>query len=64
MRGSANYNERLPLIRSVPNLGPGGTQPAWARNGRQLFYAAPDPNATTGKMMAVDVALTPTFNAA
>jgi Tol biopolymer transport system component len=55
-------------VQSYPGPGPrhpisaqGGSQPAWARNGRELFYTVPDPNATTGKMMAVDVALTPTF---
>jgi Tol biopolymer transport system component len=55
-------------VQPYPGPGPrlpisaqGGTQPAWARSGRELFYTVPDPNATTGKMMAVDVALTPTF---
>jgi Tol biopolymer transport system component len=56
-------------VQPYPGPGPrhpisahGGTQPAWARNGRELFYTVPDPNATTGKMMVVDVALTPTFS--
>jgi serine/threonine-protein kinase len=57
-------------VQPYPGPGPrhsisaqGGTQPAWAPNGRELFYTVPDPNARTGKMMAVDVALTPTFTA-
>jgi hypothetical protein len=55
-------------VQPYPGPGPrhpisarGGTQPVWARNGRELFYTVPDPNAATGKMMAVDVALTPTL---
>jgi hypothetical protein len=42
----------------------GGTQPAWARNGRALFHTVADadrPNAA--HMMAVDIATTPTFTA-
>lgn len=35
----------------------GGTQPAWARNGRELFYRARD-----GSVMAVPVSLSPTFS--
>jgi eukaryotic-like serine/threonine-protein kinase len=35
----------------------GGTQPVWARNGRELFYRSGD------KMMAVDVTTQPTFSA-
>jgi hypothetical protein len=57
-------------VQPYPGPGPrhqisaqGGTQPAWARNGRELFYTVPDPNATTGKMMAVAVTLTPTLTA-
>jgi eukaryotic-like serine/threonine-protein kinase len=55
-------------VQPYPSPGPrhqisarGGTQPAWARNGQELFYPVPDPNATSSKMMAVDVALTPTL---
>ena len=33
----------------------GGTRPAWARNGRELFYI------NNGKMMAVSVTLEPSF---
>jgi hypothetical protein len=39
----------------------GGTQPAWAKNGRELFYTT-GPVANT-KMMAVRVTFTPTFSA-
>jgi serine/threonine-protein kinase len=39
----------------------GGTEPAWGRNGRELFYRS-GPSAAT-KMMAVNVNLTPTFSA-
>ena len=35
----------------------GGTEPVWARNGRELFFRQGE------KMMAVDVALTPGFTA-
>ena len=35
----------------------GGTDPVWARNGRELFYLQGD------RMMGVDVATRPTFNA-
>jgi serine/threonine-protein kinase len=34
----------------------GGSQPVWARNGRELFYRAPGPGATM-RMMAVEVSL-------
>jgi eukaryotic-like serine/threonine-protein kinase len=34
----------------------GGSQPLWGRNGRELFFRAPD-----GAVMAVSVTLTPTF---
>ena len=37
----------------------GGTRPAWARNGRELFYVAPD-----GSMMAVTVQTQPIFSPA
>lgn len=44
----------------------GGIEPAWAPNGREMFYVVrdptPGPNARM-KMMAVDVALQPTFTA-
>ena len=40
----------------------GGVQPAWARNGRELFYLAPGPGPTT-RMMVVDVTLGPPFTA-
>jgi serine/threonine-protein kinase len=36
----------------------GGAQPAWARNGRELFYRAPD-----GALMSVPVELQPIFSA-
>jgi hypothetical protein len=35
----------------------GGTEPAWNRNGKELFYR------TGNKMMAVDVATQPSFSA-
>jgi eukaryotic-like serine/threonine-protein kinase len=35
----------------------GGTQPRWRRDGKELFYLAGD-----GKLMAVDVAASPTFS--
>jgi eukaryotic-like serine/threonine-protein kinase len=35
----------------------GGTEPAWNRNGRELFYRSGD------KMMAVDIATQPSFAA-
>jgi serine/threonine-protein kinase len=35
----------------------GGSEPVWSRNGRELFYRSGD------RMMAVDVALQPTFTA-
>lgn len=43
----------------------GGTQPTWARNGRELFYTLPtiETIGRTGKMMVVDVTTTPTFSA-
>jgi hypothetical protein len=34
----------------------GGTQPVWARNGRELFYTERDPDGRV-KMMAVPVRL-------
>lgn len=37
----------------------GGQQPRWARNGRELFYLAPDQE----NVMAVDVTTQPTFRA-
>lgn len=40
----------------------GGTQPVWARNGRELFYRAPGP-ARTMRMVAVDVSLGGSFTA-
>jgi hypothetical protein len=36
----------------------GGTSPHWRRDGKELFYMAPD-----GKMMVVDVAVGPEFRA-
>jgi Tol biopolymer transport system component len=36
----------------------GGTQPRWRRDGKELFYIAPD-----GKLMAVDVKTAPRFEA-
>jgi Tol biopolymer transport system component len=36
----------------------GGSEPRWRRDGKELFYVAPD-----GKMMAVDVKASPTFEA-
>jgi hypothetical protein len=36
----------------------GGTQPRWRRDGKELFYIATD-----GKVMAVDVKLSPRFEA-
>jgi hypothetical protein len=39
----------------------GGTAPAWARNGRELFYIAA--SGDTLKMMAVDVTTTGAFKA-
>ncbi len=43
----------------------GGTQPVWARNGRELFYTVPDSTATVdfSRMMVVDVTTAPTFTA-
>jgi Tol biopolymer transport system component len=38
--------------------GAGGVQPLWRRDGRELYFLAPD-----GKMMAVDVRLGDTFQA-
>jgi Tol biopolymer transport system component len=38
----------------------GGDEPAWARNGREMFYMAPGTDGAI-RMMAVDVALGPTF---
>jgi Tol biopolymer transport system component len=35
----------------------GGAQPRWRRDGKELFYIAPD-----GKLMAVDVRTTPQFD--
>jgi hypothetical protein len=35
----------------------GGRTPRWPRNGKELFYLSPD-----GKVMAVDVTLSPTFH--
>ena len=40
----------------------GGTQPAWARNGRELFFTEPGISGST-KMMAVDVTSQPTYMA-
>jgi Tol biopolymer transport system component len=54
-----------------PYPGPGGKQqvsveggfaPAWARNGRELFYTVAEPGGST-KMMAVDVTMGATFTA-
>ena len=41
----------------------GGTRPAWARSGRELFYMAAPPNATEGivSMMAVPVQTSPSL---
>src|SRR5262249_19061484 len=36
----------------------GGSEPVWSRDGRELFYLAPD-----GKLMAVPVRTAPTFDA-
>ena len=45
----------------------GGIEPAWAHNGREMFYVKPSPNGagpnSTMRMMAVDVTLQPTFTA-
>ena len=38
----------------------GGSQPAWARNGREMFFTVPGSSGTT-RMMAVDVTLGATF---
>jgi eukaryotic-like serine/threonine-protein kinase len=38
----------------------GGISPRWRRDGKELFYVAPD----SGSVMAVPVSLTPTFTAA
>jgi serine/threonine-protein kinase len=40
----------------------GGSQPAWARSGRELFYMAQGPGRTT-RLMVVDVTLGDTFTA-
>jgi eukaryotic-like serine/threonine-protein kinase len=40
----------------------GGTRPAWARGGRELFYTEPHSDGTIA-MMAVDVTPGPTFGA-
>jgi Tol biopolymer transport system component len=40
------------------STGVGGTQPRWRRDGKELFYLSVD-----GKIMAVDVKTTPTFEA-
>jgi Tol biopolymer transport system component len=52
-RGAA---ERHPISTN------GGTAPAWAPNGRELFYLAAAPGGRI-RMMAVDIALTPAFAA-
>jgi Tol biopolymer transport system component len=43
----------------------GGAQPAWARNGRELFFTVPDATVASdlNKVMVVDVTTTPTFKA-
>ncbi len=43
----------------LEKIGEGGTQPLWARNGRELFYR----NENGDKMMAVDITTEPTFRA-
>jgi eukaryotic-like serine/threonine-protein kinase len=40
------------------STGPGGTQPRWRRDGKELFYLAAD-----GKLMAVEVQTAPKFEA-
>jgi serine/threonine-protein kinase len=58
-------------VRPFPGPGPptvvstgGGSQPAWARSGRELFYVAPSRAARPSiTMMAVAVATRPTFSA-
>jgi serine/threonine protein kinase/Tol biopolymer transport system component len=39
----------------------GGTAPAWARSGREVFYETPAPEPGRIRMMAVDVTLSPAF---
>jgi len=39
----------------------GGTAPAWAPSGREVFYETPAPEPGRIKMMAVDVTLSPAF---
>ena len=41
----------------------GGTEPAWSRNGRELFYVAPRSGMPTRPMMAVDVSTAGDFKA-
>jgi serine/threonine-protein kinase len=54
-------------VQPYPGLGArqqvsteGGREPAWAHNGREMFYVMPGPN-FAAKMMAVDVTLQPRF---
>jgi serine/threonine-protein kinase len=51
-RGKA---ERYPISTN------GGTAPAWARSGREVFYETPAPEPGRIRMMAVDVTLSPAF---
>ena len=53
-RGAA---ERYPISTN------GGTAPAWAPSGREVFYETPAPERERIKMMAVDVTLSPAFTA-
>ena len=57
-------------VQPYPGPGPkhqisstGGTQPAWARNGRELFFTVLRPNTPAAGLMVVDIATSPTFTA-
>jgi serine/threonine protein kinase len=50
--------ERVPAVGSVriPVSTTGGDKPRWSRDGKELYYIAPD-----GRLMAVSIATAPTF---
>jgi hypothetical protein len=41
----------------------GGSEPLWARNGRELFYRRPNPGSGTASIMAVDIDTSKGLNA-
>jgi serine/threonine-protein kinase len=60
--GSDESGRHEVYVRAYPGPGlkekvsvNGGTQPAWAANGRELFYTEPAPDGALTKMMAVPV---------